>query len=220
MEGKSWLFIEAYWGITPTFQRRNAEGRVIASSHHDFVLLCPKMSQLNPVTHIWEYSGLPDHNPIVVSFHIPCHYGKIKQWKLPRVLNSCQCAQIKSNLSTYSLEDDDDITLENWSTHVEKAWTKLLRPSAMKLRANQQGRGRTLITKSIPPLRSPRNPHDWDLSKLKIWEEKTLFLSSIRLNCDKIAVSNILRVSTSIWVIGHPRFILRRLTVKIPDPVM
>ena len=168
MDWKSWLLTETSWRVAPTFQRRNAEGRVIASSHHDFVLLCPKMSQLHPVTHIWEHSGLPDHNPIVVSFRIPCHYGKIKQWKLPRVLNPCQCAQIKSNLSTYSLEDDDDITLENWSSHVEEAWTTLLKSSDMKLRPNQKGRGRALITKSLPPIRSPRNPHEWDLSKVKI----------------------------------------------------
>ena len=126
------------------------------------------MSQLHPVTHIWEYSGLPDHNPIVVSFRIPCHYGKIKQWKLPRVLKPCQSAQIKSNLSTYSLEDEADITLENWSSHVEEAWTTLLKSSDMKLRPNQKGRGRALITKSLPPIRSPRNPHEWDLSKVKI----------------------------------------------------
>ena len=168
MDRKSWLFLETSWRIVPTFQRRNAEGRVIASSHHDFILLCPKMSQLHPVTHIWEYSGLPDHNPIVVSFRIPCHYGKIKQWKLPRVLKPCQSAQIKSNLSTYSLEDEADITLENWSSHVEEAWTTLLKSSDMKLRPNQKGRGRALITKSLPPIRSPRNPHEWDLSKVKI----------------------------------------------------
>ena len=126
------------------------------------------MSQLNPVTHIWEHSGLPDHNPIVVSFRIPCRYGKIQQWKLPRVLKPCQSAQIKSNLSTYKHDDLDDITLENWSTYVEDAWTTILKSSDMKLRSNQKGRGRELITKSLPPIRSPRNPHEWDLSKVKI----------------------------------------------------
>ena len=126
------------------------------------------MSQIHPVTHIWEHSGLPDHNPIVVSFRIPCHYGKIQQWKLPRALKPSQSAQIKTSLSTYRLEHEDDVTLENWSTHVEHAWSTLLKSTDMKLRPNQKGRGRELMTKSLPPVRSPRNPHEWDLSKVKI----------------------------------------------------
>ena len=220
MDWKSKFLPETTWWITPTFQRRNADGKVIASSHHDFVLLCPKMSQLHPVTHIWEYSGLPDHNPIVVSFRIPCHYGKIKQWKLPRVLDSCQCSKIKSNLSTYCLDDDDDITLDNWSSRVEDAWAKLLQPSAMKLRPNQKGRGRTLRTKNVPPIRSPRNPHDWDLSKIKIWKERMLSLSSIKLNCDRTVAFNTSRVYTPTWVIDRPNSIMRRLIAKIKNPIM
>ena len=58
--------------------------------------------------------------------------------------------------------------LENWSEHVEAAWTQILRPTKLRLRANQRGRGQTLVTKSVPPVRSPRNPHDWDPSKLKV----------------------------------------------------
>lgn len=175
MDWKSNFLIDTIWWITPTYQKRNAAGRVIASSHHDFMLFCPKMSQLHPETHIWEHSGLPDHNPIVVSFHIPCHYGKIRQWKLPRALNSCQCSQIKAKLSTCHLDDEDNITLENWSSHVEDIWTKILQPSDSKLRPNQRGRGRPLLTKTVPPLRSPRNPHDWDLSKIKILRGENAF---------------------------------------------
>ena len=133
------------------------------------------MSQLHPKTHVWEYSGLPDHNPVVVSFHIPCHYGKIRQWKLPRTLSTAQCNFIKDNVSTFCSTDDDEITLENWSAHVEEAWTQILRPTKLKLRANQRGRGQTLVTKNVPPVRSPRNPHDWDLSKLKVLRGENAF---------------------------------------------
>ena len=220
MDWKSNFFINTLWWITPTYQRRNAAGRVIASSHHDFVLLCPKMSQLHPVTHIWEHSGLPDHNPIVVSFRIPCHYGKIQQWKLPRVLDPCQCSQIKSNLSTYRLDDDDDITLENWSSRVEDAWAKLLQPSTLKLRPNQKGRGRSLMTKNVPPIRSPRNPHDWDLSKIKIWEERMLSRFFIKLNYDRTVASSTSRVYIPTWVIDHPNSIMKRLIAKIKNPLM
>ena len=143
------------------------------------MLLCPKMSQLHPETHIWEHSGLPDHNPIVVSFHIPCHYGKIRQWKLPRTLDPHQCSHIKANLSICCPDEDNEITLENWSSCVEDVWTKILQSSDLKLRANQKGRGRSLLTKNVPPARSPRNPHDWDLSKVKILRRKC-FLGTLQ----------------------------------------
>ena len=133
------------------------------------------MSQLHPKTHVWEYSGLPDHNPVVVSFHIPCHYGKIRQWKLPRSLNTNQCSHIKANLSACSPVDDGEITLDNWSTYVEVAWSQILQSSNLKVRTNQRGRGQTLVTKNIPPVRSPRNPHDWDLSKVKILRGENAF---------------------------------------------
>ena len=127
------------------------------------------------MTHVWEHSGLPDHNPLVVSFHIPCHYGKIKQWKLPRTLSAAQCDFIKDNISTFSPMDSDEITLENWSAHVEEAWIQILRPTKLRLRANQRGQGQTLTIKSVPPVRSPRNPHDWDLSKLKVLRGENAF---------------------------------------------
>ena len=95
-------------------------------------------------------------------------WKKIRQWKLPRTLSTAQCNFIKDNVSSFCSTDGDEITLENWSAHVEEAWTQILRPTKLRLRANQRGRGQTLTTKSVPPVRSPRNPHDWDLSKLKV----------------------------------------------------
>ena len=88
----------------------------------------------------------------------------------------------QDNISSFCSTDGDEITLENWSAHIEEAWawTQILRPTKLRLRANQRGRGQTLTTKSVPPVRSPRNPHDWGLSKLKCWGKRMHSLTFIR----------------------------------------
>ena len=50
--------------LPPTYCKRDAQGSVIASSSKDFILLCHKICRLQSQMSIWEFSGLPDHNPM------------------------------------------------------------------------------------------------------------------------------------------------------------
>ena len=53
---------------------------------------------------------------------------------------------------------------------MEKVWDDLLQNGnkLVKLKPNQKGRGTPLRIKTVPPVRSPRNPHLWDESKIHI----------------------------------------------------
>ena len=74
--------------LPPTYCKRDSQGSILASSSKDFILLCPKMCRLQPQMTIWESSGLPDHNPIVLNLDIPVKSGVTRQWKLPRSLKT------------------------------------------------------------------------------------------------------------------------------------
>ena len=77
--------------LPPTYCKRDSQGSILASSSKDFILLCPKICRLQLQMSIWESSGLPDHNPIVVlNLEIPVKSGVTRQWKLPRSLSSEQ----------------------------------------------------------------------------------------------------------------------------------
>ena len=86
--------------LPPTYCKRNSHGTILASSSRDFILLCPKMCRLRPCMSIWEYSGLPDHNPIVLQIDIPCKSGATRQWKLPRNLRPNQAAILRQFVAT------------------------------------------------------------------------------------------------------------------------
>ena len=48
---------------------------------------------------IWESSGLPDHNPIVLTLDIPVKSGTTKQWKLPRSLSPDQISVLQNSVN-------------------------------------------------------------------------------------------------------------------------
>ena len=85
--------------LPPTFCKRNSQGSVLASSSKDFILLCPKICRLQPHMSIWESSGLPDHNPIVLTLDVPVKSGATRQWKLPRSLSSDQISVLQTSVN-------------------------------------------------------------------------------------------------------------------------
>ena len=85
--------------LPPTFCKRNQQGSILASSSKDFILLCPKICRLQPHMNIWESSGLPDHNPIVLTLDIPVKSGTTKQWKLPRSLSPDQISVLQNSIN-------------------------------------------------------------------------------------------------------------------------
>ena len=85
--------------LPPTFCKRNSQGSVLASSSKDFILLCPKICRLKPHMSIWESSGLPDHNPIVLTLDVPVKSGATRQWKLPRSLSSDQISVLQTSVN-------------------------------------------------------------------------------------------------------------------------
>ena len=84
--------------LPPTYCKRDSQGSVLASSSKDFILLCPKICRLQPQMSIWESSGLPDHNPIVLNLESPVKSGTTRQWKLPRSLTPAQIAVLHESV--------------------------------------------------------------------------------------------------------------------------
>ena len=73
--------------------------------------------------------------------------------------------------------------ITNWSSTVETVWDSILRNGnkSVKLKPNQKGRGTNLRFKSIPPVRSPRNPHMWDQSKIHVLKGENGFSVQYKL---------------------------------------
>ena len=61
-----------------------------------------RWANFTPRPHVWEYSGLPDHNPVVVSFHIHATMGRFDNGNYLAHWNTNQCSHIKANLSACS----------------------------------------------------------------------------------------------------------------------
>ena len=91
--------------LPPTYCKRDSQGSILASSSKDFILLCPKICRLQPQMSIWESSGLPDHNPIVLNLEIPVKSGVTRQWKLPRSLSSDQISVLQESVNNPVAQD-------------------------------------------------------------------------------------------------------------------
>ena len=129
--------------LPPTYCKRDSQGSILASSSKDFILLCPKMCRLQPQMTIWESSGLPDHNPIVLNLDIPVKSGVTRQWKLPRSLTSDQISVLQASINNPISQDVQTIRITMWSSTVEQVWESLLKSAnkSTKLKPNQKGRG-------------------------------------------------------------------------------
>ena len=73
--------------------------------------------------------------------------------------------------------------ITEWSSAVEQVWGDILKSEnkSIKLKPHQKGRGAELKIKNIPPVRSPRNPHLWDQSKIHILKGENGFSVQYKL---------------------------------------
>ena len=73
--------------------------------------------------------------------------------------------------------------MTEWSKTVEQIWEDILKSEnkSIKLKSHQKGRGAALRIKNIPPVRSPRNPHMWDQSKIHILKGENGFSVQYKL---------------------------------------